>query len=217
MLKIIALLKQKSWANIFTIYLRFLIGAAFVFSSVVKAQAQRFIGYDGSSFPINSMPHFFETLYQSGIYWQFIGLSQLLAGFLLLTQRFATLGALIFYPIILNIFFITISYDFHGTPIVTGLMLLANTYLLLWDYHKFKPLLLNKCTATNHGNEDTNNPIETLNLWIVAGTFLFAASLLFRILDINPKYWFWTCTLIGFAAYIAFLIKLKQFKKLKEN
>ena len=59
---------------------------------------------DGS--PIHSVGHMFETLYQSGLYWKFIGISQLIAAFLLMTQRFSKLGALSFFPIILNIFFI---------------------------------------------------------------------------------------------------------------
>jgi hypothetical protein len=31
---------------------------------------------------------------------------------------------------------------------VTGLMLLANLYLLCWDYHKFKPLLFDQPPVT---------------------------------------------------------------------
>jgi len=184
---IINCFKRQAWANIFTIYLRLLIGAAFVFSSVVKTRADRFIGIDGSKFPINSMAHFFETLYQSGLYWQFIGFSQLVAGLLLMTQRFATIGALIFYAIIINIFFITLSYDFHGTPIVTGLMLLANTFLLLWNYEKLKFLFLKNISLDNF-KLSYSNPIETLPLWIYIGSMLFITSVIFRLLDMNLKY-----------------------------
>jgi len=41
----------------------------------------------------------------------------------------------------LNVFFITISYDFRGTPVVTGLMLLATVYLLIWDYDRGRGLV----------------------------------------------------------------------------
>jgi hypothetical protein len=62
---------------------------------------------------------------------------------LLLFPRTAALGAAIYFPIILNIFVITLSIGdaFGGTRIVTGLMLLATTYLLLWDYDRWKGLL----------------------------------------------------------------------------
>jgi hypothetical protein len=55
--------------------------------------------------------------------------------------RTATLGALMFFPLIVNIFVITVSLHFQGTPIITGLMLLANIYLLCWDYDKLKHLV----------------------------------------------------------------------------
>jgi hypothetical protein len=57
-----------------------------------------------------------------------------------LIPRTATLGALVYFPIILNFFIIMVSMHFTGTPFITGLMLLANIYLLCWDYDKLKCL-----------------------------------------------------------------------------
>jgi hypothetical protein len=37
-----------------------------------------------------------------------------------------------------NVFVITISIDFAGTPVITGLMLLAVIYLLCRDYDRLK-------------------------------------------------------------------------------
>jgi hypothetical protein len=59
---------------------------------------------------------------------------------LLLIPSASTLGAVLFFPIILNIFLITFSLEFTGTPLVTGGMLLANLFLLCWDWHRLKPL-----------------------------------------------------------------------------
>ncbi|HYO91504.1 MAG TPA: hypothetical protein VEQ40_07705, partial [Pyrinomonadaceae bacterium] len=42
--------------------------------------------------------------------------------------------------IMLNVFVITLSYDFHFTPVITGSMLLATLYLLLWDYHRLRSI-----------------------------------------------------------------------------
>ena len=55
--------------------------------------------------------------------------------------RTATLGAVVYFPIILNIFVVTVSLHFRGTWMITGLMLLACIYLLCWDYDKLKVLL----------------------------------------------------------------------------
>lgn len=150
-------LKQKSFLQIFTIYLRYLIGGAFIIAAFGMGKIS------GSSNLINSMDHpiqdlqpiqqFFRVMTESGLYWKFIGWTQIAAGVLLMSQRFSKLGALIFFGLILNIFIITVAYEFTGTPVVTGLMLLATTYLIVWDYRSFlflvqdsvelKPLQLN--------------------------------------------------------------------------
>ena len=76
-----------------------------------------------------------------------IGLSQLLAALLLLLPRTATLSALIYFPIVLNIFVITVRIHFQGTPFVTGLMLLGSIYLLCWDFEKLRLLLAKPAQA----------------------------------------------------------------------
>jgi hypothetical protein len=65
-------------------------------------------------------------------------LTQLVAGVLLLIPRTSFFGALLYFPIIINIFILVVSMHFTGTPYVVGLMLLANLYLLFWDYKKLK-------------------------------------------------------------------------------
>ena len=113
-------LKQKIWLQVFIIYTRYLIGSAFVFASIVKISGERFTAESGALNPINSSWHLFETLYQSGLYWKFLGCAQLLAGFLLMTQRYSKLGALINFPIIANVFVITISYYFVPVNLWVG-------------------------------------------------------------------------------------------------
>lgn len=116
---------------------RILLALAFVPTALVKLQGLRFTTVSIST-PIG---YFFEALYQSGMYWRFIGASQLIAGALLLLPATSTLGALLFFPIVLNIFVITVSLHFTGTPVITGLMLLACSFLLCWDYHRFAAVL----------------------------------------------------------------------------
>lgn len=119
-----------------TLGTRVLLAVGFIPTGMVKLLGRRFTLMS----PESDIGGFFETLYRSGPYWRFLGLAQVAAGLLVLWRRTATLGALAFFAIMLNVFVITISYDFRGTPVVTGLMLLATVYLLLWDYDRLRGL-----------------------------------------------------------------------------
>lgn len=89
----------------------------------------------------NPVGFFFDALFQTGVYWNFIGIAQLFAALFLVIPRTVSLGAVLYFPIILNIFVITVSMDFKGTVYITGMMLLGSIYLLVWDFAKLKPLL----------------------------------------------------------------------------
>jgi hypothetical protein len=199
-------LKQNIWASIFIIYTRYLIGGAFVFASLLKIKGKPFISASGANEPIHSINHFFETMYQSGIYWQFIGWGQFIAGGLLMTQRFAKLGALANFPIILNIFVITISYDFSGTPIITGLILLANLMLLLWDWNETR-IFFNLPPIS----DPPKMPLKNI-IWEITGWILFLFTAIYRVLVdyYDVMFWFSTCVAVGF---IGFLIGIWQFFK----
>lgn len=116
---------------------RILLALGFIPTGLVKLLGERFtlLGIDS---PIG---FFFEGLYQAGAYWNFIGAAQVTAGVLLLIPRTATLGAVLFFPIILNIFVITVALGFTGTPFITASMLLAAIFLLCWDYDRLKAVL----------------------------------------------------------------------------
>ena len=196
-------LKSIFLAQIFIIYTRYLIGGAFVFSSIIKIKGKRFTTNSQEDAPLGSAMHFFEVLYQTGGYWQFIGWAQLLAGFLLMTQRYAKLGALVNFPILLNVFVITISMDFGGTPLITGLMLAANVMLLIWHWGELKSLI-NLPYTPEPKDQEENKP-----LWAITGLLLFSFTAGYRlIIDFyNPFFWFGLGFLIGFGA---FLIRLVQ-------
>lgn len=186
-------IKEKILLQIFIIYTRYLIGGAFVFASLIKIKGNRFTSESGELSPINSAWHFFETMYQSGLYWKFIGVGQLIAGFLLMTQRYSKLGAILMLPIILNIFMITLSYDFAYTPLITGLMLLANLLLILWEWDELK-ILMNLTPDI-----DKNFRLEKDLVWQTIGLVLFMFTFMYRILvdNYNIGFWIITCTVIG--------------------
>lgn len=116
---------------------RILLCAGFLPTGIVKMLGRPFTVMDPST-PVGL---FFHAMHQTGLYWRFLGASQVIASILLLIPVVAHLGAMIFVPVILNIFVITVSMDFKGTPIVTGLMLLASLLLMAWDYHRWRSLL----------------------------------------------------------------------------
>lgn len=130
-------LRSKTIFTVFTWFTRILLAIAFLPSGLKKLQGLRFttIGID------NPVGFFFEALFRTGYYWNFLGLMQLTAAILLLIPRTAFLGAFLYFPIVVNIFIIVTAMNFKGTPIIAGLMLIANLYLFFWDYPKTKIII----------------------------------------------------------------------------
>ncbi len=116
---------------------RCLFAMAFIPTGWVKFTGHRFTSISSND-PIGAL---FEALYQTGGYWQFLGATQVVAGLLMLVPRAATLGAVVFFPVALNIFVITVALGFHGTPFITGPMLLAAAALLAWDWDRLRGLV----------------------------------------------------------------------------
>lgn len=113
----------------FTLMNRLLLAMAFLPTGLVKLTGQRF-----TILPVdNPVGFFFEAMYRTGPYWRFIGLVQVLAAVLLLIPRTATLGAVLFAPVVGSILLITIGVGFGLTAVIVAGMLLANLWLLCWD------------------------------------------------------------------------------------
>ena len=173
---LISKIKQYRLFQFFTIALRYLLGSSFVFASIFKIQGIRFTPASAENKPINSTDHFFEVLYQSGFYWNFIGWGQLIVGFLLMSQIYSTIGAVAFFPIMLNIFVITISFDSTHILIITFLMLLSSIYLLIWDWNKLKFITL---SDPQHYIDD-NNEFSKRKIWTYLGFVLFVMVIFIR-------------------------------------
>lgn len=123
---------------------RCLFAMAFVPTGLVKLLGERFTTISTAS-PIGA---FFEAMYQTGGYWRFLGAAQLAAGILMLVPRAATLGAVLFFPVALNIFVITVALEFRGTTILTALMLFAAASLLAWDWDRLRGIVTARPPAT---------------------------------------------------------------------
>jgi uncharacterized membrane protein YphA (DoxX/SURF4 family) len=129
--------KRNRWLRYFAVFCRVALALGFIPSGIVKVMGQRFTALP-SNHPLG---HYFDALQLTGFYYTFIGVSQLTAALLLLIPRTTFLGAILYLPIILNICVLTYATRFEGTRIAT-LMLLANLYLLCWDYARLKYVLL---------------------------------------------------------------------------
>ena len=125
------------WVHRFTAMVRGLLAVGYLRSGLIKMMGERFTTLSAQT-PVG---YFFDALYSTGFYYRFLGASQVAASLLLLFPRTATLGAVIYVPIALNIFLITVSVGFQGTPFITGLMLLAALYLVCWDYPRLRSVL----------------------------------------------------------------------------
>ena len=155
---------------------RYLLAFAFIPSGMKKVLGQRFtsIGTD------NPIGYFFEALFRSGMYWNFLGWGQLIAAILMMSQLFATLGNLIFFFIITNIFFITVSMHFTGTWLIALLMLFASTCLLLWDANRLQYIISKK--GFLEISHDVTLP-EASKIWQISGILLFVESVSYTLID----------------------------------
>ena len=128
------------WLQRLTAFTRVLLAVGFVPPSVVKIVHKPFSVLLDS----NPVGHYFNALYETDFYYEFLGWAQLTAALLLLFPRTAHIGALMFLPIIVNIAVLTTSVGFAGTWLITILMSLAATYLVFWEYDRLKPILFYK-------------------------------------------------------------------------
>lgn len=113
------------------------LGLAFILSGARKLPGVKF-----TSIPISDpVGLFFEGMYVTGFYWNFIGYYQILAGILLMTPWWKKLTPILIFPVTINIFLVSLSLHMRGTPIITSLMILGNLYLIIWHLRTYSPLL----------------------------------------------------------------------------
>lgn len=186
---------------IFIILTRYLIGFAFIPSGYLKIAGKRFTnaGID------NDVGHFFEALYQTGIYWQFLGFIQLSAALLLMTQKYAALGSLIFLAIMSNIWIITLSIDFSGTYIITSLMMLASLMLVFWEYDRIKYLVQLKGGFPDSELQDPRQH----QIWEITGWIIFVFSLFaFILIPYSPLQYIYSIILMTIFIFVIIIVAI---------
>jgi uncharacterized membrane protein YphA (DoxX/SURF4 family) len=129
--------RRNRWIRSFAVFCRIILAAGFIPAGIIKVTGERFTGLSSN----NPLGHYFDALFVTRYYYTFIGVAQLTAAVLLLIPRTALLGAVVYFPIILNIWVLASATRFNGTRLTT-LMLLANLFLLVWDHDRLKGLLV---------------------------------------------------------------------------
>jgi hypothetical protein len=137
--------KSDKWFKGFAVFCRISLAVSFLISGYVKIIGERFAEGLPSNNPLG---HYFDALYLTGYYYTFIGIAQIIIAILLLIPRTSLLGAMMYFPIILNICVLTYATRFDGTRGVT-MMLLASLFLLIWDYDRLKHILPFKQPKSN--------------------------------------------------------------------
>lgn len=173
---------NNSFLQLFTSFTRILLAIGFIPPSIPKIMYQRFTLIP-ETHPVG---HYFEALYQTGFYYQFIGWGQIIAAVLLLIPRTSHIGALMFFPIIINITVLTNSVGFKGTWLLTIFMSLASLYLVCWDYDRWKSTLFGR--RSNKSNFFSYEliwlpllfAIGGIAAYITLGFFIFQAILIIK-------------------------------------
>lgn len=210
MFSLIDYLKRQLIVKLFVIYLRYLIGFAFVFASIVKIRGERFTSIP----PTEPVGYFFEAMYQSGFYWNFLGWAQLISGALLMSQRFSTIGAFAFFPVILNVCLITHSVNFGtGTPTITTLMLLGTIFLLLWDYKKWVILFQRDHTIHLDLTKEPEDKLMNDNIWTLAGVLFVTLTITVQWMGGDQTlflYWIGVMLAVGIICFVIGLLRHRR-------
>ena len=167
---------RRWWLQFFTAFTRLLLGVGFIPPSIPKILHRPFTVLPDSD-PVG---HYFNALYQTGFYYDFIGWAQLTAALLLLFPRTAHIGALMFLPIIANVAVLTTSVGFKGTWLITILMCLAAAWLVVWEYDRLKSIVFR-----NRSERTRNLPLQFITIPLFFATGGVVMALLWKLIGLG--------------------------------
>jgi hypothetical protein len=90
--------------------------------------------------------------YDLGGYARFIAWAETFIGVLLFSRRFATIGAIMLVPLLVNILAVVTSMGWQGTPYVVSGFVVMNAYLLWYDRDRLFPLFTDSAGGPEHGS-----------------------------------------------------------------
>lgn len=153
--------RRARWANLAVVNLRILIGFAFVPAGLKKVLGQPFT--DPAN--VGLFHDFLDAFHATGGFYRFVGVVQLAAAVLLMTQRFAVVGAAVALPVLSAIAVFCWSTE-AGVPTrtVVTLMWLGTVALLAWDVDRWRGLFVSR--ASHHTVAvDADAPVIDHRVW----------------------------------------------------
>ncbi len=123
---------------------------------------------------VGAFHEFLHAFLATGPFYRFVGLVQLFAACLLMTQRFAFLGALIMMPVLIAIAALCWGTGVGIPTLVTvTLMGLGTLALLVWDLDKWRSLLVPEGGSLNVRVLPPANVVD-VHLWSLCGWAVLA-------------------------------------------
>jgi uncharacterized membrane protein YphA (DoxX/SURF4 family) len=141
--ELVARARAKRWLAVCVVNLRILIGFAFIPAGLKKILGQPFTDADNTG-PFHDFLHAFQA---TGGFYRAVGVLQVLAALLLITQRFAFAGALLVLPVLTAIVTFCWSTQVYPTATVATLMWLGTLALVAWDLHRWLPVITGRPVA----------------------------------------------------------------------
>jgi uncharacterized membrane protein YphA (DoxX/SURF4 family) len=177
--------RQNKWINYFALFNRLILAVGFIPAGITKITGERFAS--GLSI-LHPMGSYLEALHHTGYYYTSIGIAQVVAGVLLLIPRTVTLGAIIYFPIILNICILSFAVRFDGSLLTSPLMVLSNLFLLFWNYDRIKFILPIKSTSNFNGFEKSQAKNKSFPIRFFVGVALTTFLTIGIVISINVFY-----------------------------
>lgn len=137
MRELLHIARRKRWINLFIVNLRILLGFAFLPAGLKKTLDQPFTDPHNSG----AFHEFLHAFHATGFFYQFVGVVQLTIAVLLMTQRFALVGAFMAVPVFTAITVFCWSTSGLVTAVMVTLMLLGSLTLVGWDYDRWRSVV----------------------------------------------------------------------------
>jgi hypothetical protein len=161
--------RQRRGLHLFAANLRIFIGFAMLPAGLKKVLGEPFTD-PGNTGPFHDFLHAFHD---TGAFYPFVGLTQVLIALLLMTQRFALVGAMLLLPVLTTILVFCWSTAVYPTASVVTMMWLGNVGLFLWDIERWRGVIgEGGATATSASTSEDDRLI--VRHWALAGFLVFA-------------------------------------------
>lgn len=123
--------------DFYALLIRLFLGYVFASAGLCKLTDGQFGQLIGPPFLIKQLAE-----YDLELFGQFIALSQVLVGMMVMSQRYSVLGLIMLVPVNVSILMVTISQKWQGTPYVDSVLVALNLLALLYEWKTLKFLLL---------------------------------------------------------------------------